>query len=932
MDGDDILHSALRLDYESPQAAAAEQRATAHEDSLHSLLRAKLQRTALPPNSVARPRLLDLLKYVLDVPVTLVSAPVGFGKTTLVAQALAHVVAPVAWLALDEYDNDLPTFLDYLIAAIQTQFPDACSETQRRLHDFQTPPVERLAASILNEVQTLASPLIVVLDDFHYLTDPALRQFFTTLLRSLPANLHLVVITQTDPPWPLARLAARGQLQEIRAADLRFRLDETQAFLETVTGLALPADAVTTLFTQTEGWIALLRLATLTFRGEANLTQALNRLARQDHLLAGRFLVREVLARQSPEVRDFLLRTAILDHMSAPLCATLMRPLTPNAPEAPHPQTISEWLHNTNLFIVPLDAEGQWYRYHQLFRELLRNELATQWDSESIADLHRLACDWHAENGLVGDAVRHALTAGDAGRAADIVENHVHTRLNREDWRGVERWLALLPEDLTRERPALLLAQAWVAALRFEQRSVAALLAATEAQLADPRSPLTEGEREAAQAEMAALEGVALWWGAGEREGCLELAQEAWANLPRDYAYARGVALYHVGIALYTGGRRSEATQLLWQMVDALDEPAAVKTGALLGLAAIHWMAGTSRELERTLRLLTMAAGDHLPVSRMWACYGLASLHYERNELDQAVEQFRALTEDHYRGSFLCVRDSLIELALAFEAQGRTHDAEATVRHLIERCQAGGRVEEAASASLQVRLALARQDVDAASRGAAHLPSDLPIWEIVETEIPAITRAQALLAAGGADERQQALKLLAALEAATVDAHALRPLVRIMALQAVGLTAVGRHGEGLVKAERAVRLAEPMGLIRTFVDVGPALAPLLRTMRECGVAPAYLKQVLAAFPAEGPTVQPERHVAGEGLIEPLTNRESEILLLLAQRLSNKEIAQQLFISTLTVKRHISRLIAKLGVANRREAVQRGRALGLLPPH
>lgn len=929
MDSDNILHSALHPDDVSPDVTLAETR-PAHDISLRSLLRTKLQRPALPINTVDRPRLIGSLKLVSDLPLTLISAPVGFGKTTLVAQSLAHLATPVAWLSLDEYDNDLQIFLEYLIAAVHSQFPDACSQTQRLLHDFQPPSPERLAASFLNEVQAIASPLILVLDDFHYLTDAGIRQFFATFLRALPANLHLVVITQADPPWPLARLATRGQLQEVRAADLSFRLDEAQAFLETVTGVSLPAPAVATLFTQTEGWIAVLRLATMAFRGEPNLNKAVTRLASQDHLLAGRFLTREVLAHRSPEIRDFLLRTAIVDRMSAPLCMALMRSLTPSDPETPSAQTISEWLCDTNLFIVPLDAEGQWYRYHQLFRELLRNELAAQWDSESIADLHRQASDWYAEHGFIGDAVRHALAAGDTCRAADIVQAQTHARLNREEGRGLDRWLALLPEDLIRQRPALLLAQAWVAAIQFDRHSVSTLLTVVEAMVADAHLPLTEEERGAARAELAVLKCYVLWWGDGVREGCLELAAEAWANLPRDYAYARGVAVYHMGVALYAAGRGPEATQLLWQVVDTHDEPATVKMRALLALVAIYWMAGPSRELERTLRLLARAADDSLPLSKMWATYGLASLHYERNELDQAVEQFKLVTENPYPGNFLCVRDSLIELALAYEAQGRTHDAETTVRDLMERCQTVGRVEEAASASLQVRLALARQDVDEALRGATQLPGDLPIWKTVETEIPAITRAQALLAAGRAGERQQALKLLAALEAAAVDTHTQRVLVRILALQAVGLTAAQRYGEGLAKLERAVRLAEPMDLIRTFVDVGPALAPLLQTLRECDVTPAYLKRVLAAFPAETPLPRVRAH--DEELVEPLTNREIEILLLLAQRLSNKEIAEKLFISPLTVKRHTSRLIGKLGVTNRREAVQRARALGLLPPH
>lgn len=928
---EDILDSALPSRRDSGEEPADGQSAVVHDDRARTLLRAKLQPPALPANSVDRPRLAALLKAVLDLPLTLVSAPVGFGKSTLVAQMLAQVAAPVAWLALDEYDNDLLLFLDYLIAAIQCQFPDACCQTLRLLHDFETPSAERLATSLLNEVLAIATPLVLALDDFHHLTDPRIHLFFATWLRSLPANLHLVVTTQTDPPWPLARLVARGQMQEVRAADLRFRLDEGVTFLTTAPGLLLSPDDMKLLVTQTEGWIAVLRLATLGFRGQRDVRHSLNRLVAQDHLFAGRFLVNEVLARQSPEVRDFLLRSAILDRLSAPLCAALMGPLTDNAPDGPGTQAISAWLRNPNLFIVPFGEEDHWYRYHILFRELLRTELATQWDSESIAELHRRASQWYADNGFTEDAVRHALAAGDSCLAADIIQDNVHEQLNREGWRGLERWLALLPSGLIRQRPSLLLAQAWLAGHHFEQRALWALIAEVEAALAVSDSPLTDAERATARAELAVTKSWALWWIAGDMKASLEFVQQAWATLPRDHTYARSVALFQLGLAWYASGRHSEATQFLRRVADALDESVVVRMRALLALAAIYRMVGPGRELERTIHRMDAAEAHHLRITASWARYFLGSLHYERNELDQAVEQFRLVTEDPYPGNFVCVRDSLIELALAYEAQGKPCEADATVRSLIQRCQPGGRVEEASSVSLQVRLALARGDVDEALRVAAQLPEHLPIWKIILTEIPAITRAQALVAGDEENERRQALKLLDALEAVTLDAHALRPLIRILALQAVGLTAAGRHGEGLVKLERAVRLAEPMGLARTFVDLGSALAPLLRTLRECGVAPAYLKHVLAAFPAETPVAPPAPRGNGEELIEALTNREMEILLLLEQRLSNKEIADKLFISTLTVKRHISRLIGKLDARNRREAVQRAQALGLLPP-
>ncbi|MFN8483971.1 MAG: LuxR C-terminal-related transcriptional regulator [Anaerolineae bacterium] len=907
-------------------AAAADRRA-----GPNSLLLVKLRPPSLPPDSVSRPRLVKTLKRALNHPLTLVSAPTGFGKSTLVVQALAELDAPVAWLTADEYDDSLPLFLAYLIAAIQPQFPDACLQTQRLLEAVQMPPLEHVFASLLNELQAILSPIIIVLDDFHHLTDPAIHQFFTTLLRVPLPNVHLVVMTQVDPPWPLARLAGRGQLLEIRAGDLRFRRDEAQEFLNTVTGTPLPADRVESLVEQTEGWIVALRLAALAIASETDRASSLAELTTVDERLSPRFLVHEVLARQAPGVREFLLRASILDRMSVPLCAALMRAFEGDTANGEGNNRVEALLRNTNLFIVALDETGEWYRFHNLFRELMRYELMTQWDSESIATLNRCASLWFAENGYIEEALRYALAAGDTCRVADIMEQEVHTRLNREDWRGVEHWLSLLPPNVVRQRAGLLLAQAWVLVIQDKAESLPPLIATVQAMLADPDTGLTEERRRTARAEIDAIQSYSLWWRKGQPEVCLRHTQDALADLPRDYSFARSVAIQYEALALYVSGYHVEAIERLRRVVDAPDEPAAVKARPLLSLCSIYRVAGPVYELEHAISLYWKISQEHeLVLSGLWARYLLGSLHYERNELEQAVEYFEGVVAERYLAHVLCARDALLELALAYQALGRTREANGAARTMAQFCLERSVHSGRESLALRIRLALARGETDEAVRAAAHLGATLPHTPMFLTFVPAITRTQALLAGGGAKERQQAFEALAALEGIAAASHTLRPLVRILALQALGLAAEGREAEALKPLERAVGLAEPLGLIRTFVDVGPPLAPLLERLLEADIAAAYLRQILAVFPtASQPPPQPT--LSGVEPLEPLTDRELDILLLLGERLSNKEIAARLHLSPLTVKRHVSNLMGKLGVHDRREAAARARAMGLWPP-
>ena len=398
---------------------------------------------------INRHHLIERLNRGLDRGLTLICAPAGFGKTTLACMWLQDCARPAAWLSLDENDSDLRVFLSYLVAAIQTVFPDACPTTLGFLRAPQLPPLDLVATTLVNDIADLPESFILTLDDYHAIQDNTMHELVATLIGKLPRNAHLVLASRVDPPWPLASLRAGRQMMELRADDLRFTLDEAQVFLERVVGVKLTIETVATLEGRTEGWIAALRLAALSMRGETD-HAAFVQSFKGTHRDMTDYLTTEVLSQQPQPIQDFLLRTSILDRFCAPLCDAILDDRRSAIDEEPSSsliglsssvagpsspsQAILDELDQANLFLVPLDHERRWYRYHHLFQDLLRRRLQAQMNAEELASLHSRASAWLRDNGLIEEALRHAMAAGDLEGAAQLVEDSRHDLLNREDW------------------------------------------------------------------------------------------------------------------------------------------------------------------------------------------------------------------------------------------------------------------------------------------------------------------------------------------------------------------------------------------------------------------------------------------------------------------------------------------------------------------
>ena len=919
------------------------------------LLVTKLHIPPLRPDLVSRRRLLDRLEIGLQRKLILISAPAGYGKTTLLSEWRASPrgqALSFAWVLLDEGDNDPVRFWSYLLSAVDTVRPRSAETAQALLGASSRPgaavgrgrsrSLQGMVTALVNDLvsfepgDTPASPLVLVLDDYHTIHTPALHDSLAFFLDYLPQGVHVVLLTRADPPLPLARLRARDQLLELRVADLRFNADEVDRFLNQVMALGLPASAVSTLDARTEGWAAGLQLAALSLQGlgRQQAQRFIDAFAgAHRHVL--NYLTEEVLQRQSPEVQAFLLQTSILPYLTAPLCDAVM--------SRPGSQPVLEQLANDNLFTTPLDNEGRWYRYHPLFAETLCTRLQ-QSSPDLLPVLHRRASAWHQEQGTLVDAVRHALAAADPEQAAYLVEAGYKRLVMRGELVTLHRWLDALPAGLVQARPRLCLASALALAYSGQREQVEGYLQQAEAALASTRE--TAGT-DAVRGEITALRAVFAsvnWAGTCS----LDLARQALQLLPAAHSdedlWLRVLILQAQGNCHRFQGEAREAEESYAEALTIarmLDSPflAQAITNRIgqnqrlqgrLRQAAQTFEGALQRAEERGGELAWFSAELHAHLSQ---------IRTEWNDLERAL--------DHAQQSFELSRQAENHLALL---EG----------HLaLARVQAAGGEAGAASLTLdQARQLAAESGVPyleaevAAQRAWLSLnlgigaASDAGIWRWAETwaaqrtqaasdELPLILREFQDLILGrfwlGQRRHDEALGLLAEVQLAAEAAGRRGSLLQAVVLQALAHEAQGDGARARDLLGHALALAEPEGYVRTFLDAGAPLRPLLANLRSTlaasrrasGALLAYADHLLAAF------AQPDR--PGPGAQHLLTPRELEILALMADGASNQEIAEQLVVTVGTVKGHVNHILDKLDARSRTRAVARARELGLLTP-
>ena len=868
------------------------------------------------PRAVLRPRLIARLDEGLHHRLTLVSAPAGFGKTTLLSEWVAGCERPAAWLSLDREDNDPTRFLTYLVAALQAVAENIGEGVLGVLQSPQPPPTESILTTLLNEITTVPDDFALVLDDYHVIDAEPVDNALAFLIEHLPPRMHLVIVTREDPQLPLPRLRARGQLAELRATDLRFTPDEAAEFLGGVMGLNLSAEDVAALESRTEGWIAGLQLAAISMQGHKDPPSFIESFTGSHHFVLD-YLVEEVLGRQSESVQAFLLRTSILDRLCAPLCDAVL--LTPSASG----QETLEYIERANLFLVPLDDERRWYRYHHLFAELLRQRLqgstasSTVDEERGVDELHIRASQWYEDNGFEVEAFHHATAANDVERAERLIEGGGMPLQFRGAAVPILNWLASLPTTVLDGRPALWVAHASALlaigqVVGVEEKAQAAEAALHDAELNDKTRDLL-GRIASIRATVAVTQ--------HQVETIINQARRALEYLHPDNLPVRASIAWTLGYAHHLQGDRAAARQAY---TDALSICQAVRHTVIammssLGLGRIQESGNQLHLAAETYRHALESAGDTPPPPICDAYLGLARICYQWNDLDAAgrhVQQSLPLARQiENTDRFVGCEVFLSRLKLA---QGDVSGAAAVLAE-------AGQLARQHNFVLQIPEVAAAQVLTLFHQGNPAAAADL-----AQTHELPISQARAQLAQGDTSSA------LAALEPLRRQAGARGwedQRLEVMVLQAVAHHAHGEKDEAIQVLGSALALAEPEGFIRIFVDEGIPMAELLTEAAAYGIMPEYIGKLLAAFEADkqryaGEPVLPTSP-SSQSLVEPLSQRELEVLRFIAKGLSNREISQRLFLALSTVKGHNRIIFSKLMVQNRTEAVARARELGLL---
>jgi LuxR family maltose regulon positive regulatory protein len=880
------------------------------------LLQTKLRAPRLRPLLVPRPRLLETLNEGLAGKLTLVSAAAGFGKTTLVSSWLdalqtAHAILPppqIAWLSLDANDGDPARFLSYVIAALQRIDPQLGKAAQAMLQASPL-PIPALLTSLLNDVAAQPNPVMLVLDDYHVIDARPIDEALGFLLDHLPPQLHLVITTREDPNLPLARLRVRGLLTEVRAADLCFTVAETAIFLQQVMGLELTETQIAALEARTEGWIAGLQMAALSMRGQKDISTFIQSFT-GSHRFVLDYLLEEVLHQQPAPVQEFLLKTAILNQLTGSLCNALTGET--------NGQEILESLDRANLFLVPLDHERRWYRYHHLFGELLRQRLQQDTEESAVHALHIRASEWYEANGLALEAFHHATAANDMARALRLIEGEGLPLYFRGEAIPIRHWLESLPEAEFRTRPALWVTYASVLTMTGRLHdNIEEILQAAETALqdngADEKTADLLGQIAAIRAMLAVPKnGV---------ETIITQARRALELLHPDNAPMRTTTTWTLGYAYQLQGKRAAARAAYAETIAQSQ-----KSGNLMTEIAATTCVGQIQEAETqahqaaaSFRRVLALVGDPPWPAACEACVGLARLHYQWNDL-AAVEQYgqqglalARLLENVDTPAACGVLLARVQLAQGDAAAAETRLAEA--EQFVQQQQFDHWLGEITALRIQTLL----------QRGALAAAAQL-----AEAHNLPLSRARLSLAQ---HDPKAAFAQLAPVrqQAETNDWADLR--LQVLLLQALAHQAADEPGQAVQTIGEALALAAPGDLLRPFVDEGPAMAKLLRQAMKDGVASLFAQQVLAAFGetavAQPPTAQSAAPSIAQPIVDPLSARELEVLKLLTSGLTGPEIARELMISLNTLRTHTKNIYAKLGVNSRRLAVRRAQELDLI---
>ena len=868
---------------------------------MYPLINTKFGIPSTRPILVPRQRLIKRLNAGIHGKLTLISAPAGYGKTTLAAEWLREAQRSVTWLSLDEADNDPARFLRYFLASLQVIDKQAGKETGLLLQAPEPPAQEVLMTTLLNELAAISQPFVLAVDDYQIIQTMSIHQLLNFIVERQPGQMHLVLLTREDPHLPLPRLRARGQITEVRQVDLRFTAQESAEFLEDVMGLKISDSDIQALERRTEGWIAGLQLAALSMQGRDDLQEFVQEFSGSNRYVLD-YLAQEVFEKQPNEVQDFLLKTSILDQV----CASLSNAVT----ERPGSRTVLETLEQANLFITPLDQSRTWYRYHRLFRDLLRNRLRAQ-DESTLKVLHQRASSWYESNDLIPNAIQHALACADWERALKLFHSASNALIKQGETYTLLNWYNQIPNDLILGDAESCLEYGWILLLSGQFDHAQVYLSHAEGFDVDDPSYL--GQLLNAQAYLARAQ--------GDLRRMVALSQQALAVLPKEDLDARCIVSINLGIAYWHGGKMDAADHALTEVLEsgrATGNLYAVSM-ALVFQAMVMAVRGKLREAHD--RFQSIVQQESMPAFLRGAVYlYLNILNHEWNRLEQcgkclqeAVKIIESIQNDELFVSFWMMTARLHMAVGDLAAAGQALD-KAQQKALEGEFSVPAMPRLAAA---RVQYAIACHYLEAASVWAERLVDGFD-WH---TFYHFTNTTQALYLLSQNKPGEAAIHLDKCFERASQEGWGYG-MVAIRALQAL---AAEEPEAALRYLKDALQWAQPEGYIRTFVDLGKGMEVLLQAAIRQRIMPEYAEKILSAM-----SDNTQKPILGQlTLVEPINPRELEVLRLMAAGYPNRQIAEELVISTGTVKTHVHNICGKLGTRNRTEAASRARELGLV---
>ena len=907
------------------------------ESKIHSILYTKLHRPPVLEDIIIRTEIVEQLEKNLDNPLSLICAPAGYGKSILVSQWLEQTRARYTWVSLDEELNELRIFLFYIRAAIEKLFPLALEKTGVLLQAVELPTIRVLAHTLLNELDQIKEDFILVLDDYHMIHEESIHRLIDEILRFPPEHMHLTILTRRDPSLRISMLRAHGRMTEIRMEDLSFSVKEIIDLFQNLHNEILPEATARTIRDKTEGWIVGLRLASQAIRKIEEIDHIVTQLKGSFHSISA-FLMQEVLSQQPAGIQDMMRMTSIFNrfcrHIIDDVC---LKEIDRKGTDFTGDGFI-QWLIKSNLFVIPLDMENHWFRYHHLFQELLIKQFEQHVSADKMVMLHRQASKWYQSKDLIEEAILHALEAGDPIEAARIIESHRLEELELDRWYRLERWLAMIPHEVLQERPLLLLSRAWI---YYQQSKIVEVVEIVER--LEQLFKIRETDDELI-AELSFFHGFFTYF-EGEGETSRKYLEEARAKLKGRMGLILGEVDFMLGMAGQMCGQEESSIQILNQRIfEAGESEKMYLTRVLGGLSLVQMLSGYLPQVEEVVQRMHRVAIESRSLYALdWADYIKGWVSFHAHKKDRALEGFKSAVKRRYNLEMTLLVNAYIGLVLTYQDMLLIEDANMAMEQLREIANDSNDEHCLSLAqSCQARLSLLQGDLPSALHWARTYKEQADISDFfVWMDAPLLTKSRVLIAEGSSESLNEAVDLLQQLRRLIRSVHFTCQEMDILILLSIAFEKQARRPEALAILEEVVLLASPRRWIRSFIEAGSPMVGLLKILLDKDVEVAYIEMLLSLL-EKGASEQATMTTKTSGMkpvssrsyvpnVEEirLTTRETEILNLLAEGLRNKEIASRIYVSEDTVKKHLYNIYQKMEVSNRMELVNISKALGIL---